>query len=358
MARALQEAAQEVTSRAHTLDDLWPLLEALEELAGPASSSPALGREYARAYAALAASSEATSLRAALCWGINELLERGEGSQETGRLAALGMLGIRDDESIPAILAMLGELRPETFRSLRLSEHPRLRSAQGSRSLRAFRANVDRVSKELSAVLGDPRATISAVVTPGVRELLEDVRQANPVSGVLGLGALKATLTRALRTIAPTPKARRSEIVRAICDSIFEPISGRPDWSAFLHVEAAEAIRDSFPGDCAHAMGALIGAADDRVQQGFVVCIAEGYEEHFRGRLQSNVPRFRRVHGTLRLEHAPQHPNFGPFAQAIATLDAKDRRVGVLAAWFNRRMENWLKQSSMDKTPDLRQRRD
>jgi hypothetical protein len=191
----------------------------------------------------------------------------------------------------------------------------------------AARSDLDRAPLDQ---LGDP-------FTP----FLDAIRRTEPLEVLIGLGSLKTLLKHTMDRLRPLQSETRESTIQMLCEAIFLPTSGRKNRPVFPCVEAAEAIRDPFPAECAGVMATLMPRVDPRIRQGFVLCLSEGYEEDYRGKSQVRVPSFRfKGPAAARFTFPKSHPLdvFGfQFAMSF-TGTAQDAQ---LMHWFNARLENW-----------------
>jgi hypothetical protein len=339
---SLQRALRPSSPFGQTLDHAWIVLEHLEEAAIPLVTAPGhtgpVIVEFARLYAKLASTVSGRPVKCALAWGINELVERGSTSKALGLLVA-GRLAECDDVAIRGTLGALLHLRAKELRELPESQLALIR--EGSAALIApMRAAVEEFGgRVIGLERRRPSEAVDALLV-ALDPLVRELDRPDALSVVLGLAALKLAFKPALELLAREPKLRRPAL-RAICERLFLPASRDPGRLIFPRVEAAEAIRDKYPGPCARIMADLVPHVDDRVRQGLFLCLAEGYEEKFDGTIQPRIPRFRHEPGGETSFEVPRGRQLDHFGRLIAAVYPRLPELRPFMAWFNARLAHW-----------------
>jgi hypothetical protein len=150
-----------------------------------------------------------------------------------------------------------------------------------------------------------------------------------------------ATLKRIIREIWRTPNqkpAMRDAFVRETCRLLLvSGAAGRA--SAFLAIEAIEAVRDKAAGICVAEMLRCLPKAPPSLVQGVFICIVEGYEERFAGEMQDVVPLFTLTPAKY---VAGAEPNpLDRFGMAAARATRLHPRLRRNLEWANGRFSIW-----------------
>jgi hypothetical protein len=337
--RALERMAR--SSGAH-VDDLHSGIECIEEAAFIACLSRPLSLEFARLYVRMVARSRSRLLKILLAYLPTELTERGRASIELARLIVESLAEVDDSPEVLIVLGMLLTQRKKELDKVRHSTVERILSVSRT-PLAETSALIQHSERELhsavSSVLAGGR--ISRILPP-LEKVLAEIRQPEPLRGILGLGSARLVLKSAMRQLSGLSQTRRRDAVSMLCNNLFEPITGNPEIPAMLSIEAAEVIVDEEPGMCADVMGDLFLEVDSRFKQGFFTCLLEALEEKHAGRSQKSVPRFLfQSDGTCNFVSGPDK-EFGPFGQKIAALFPEHEELRRFPAWAEQRAEVWL----------------
>jgi hypothetical protein len=143
-----------------------------------------------------------------------------------------------------------------------------------------------------------------------------------------------------MKRVSAFMPSERQPVLQVLCEALFVPTSNRPDRAVFPCVEAAEAIRDSFPGECASIMADLLPHVDPRIRQGFFLCLSEGYQAFYRGVPQRSAPEFHfRGPAQAVFNPASDHP-LDVFGDRVAQAFSGDPEDAALMRWFNGRLTN------------------
>ncbi len=312
-------------------DRLWPVLEAIEQIAAIIAGDADLCSAYVAGCVALVVRHPDPAIVCGLAWSVNELLERGPESKELARRTAEALVEIDSSDITMATLLMIAESRPKDRALLPL--HSGALSPAGWMLLGSLLRLAEEATAEVGAWLDDPRANVERFT-----ELLSLLYVQEPLMGLIAMASLKLVFVRLL-TAAKFRRAPIEPLVIKLCTSLFSEIDRHAD-AAFLVTEACEAIRDKQPRACALAMVRIFRTASPRVRQGIAVCIAEGYEEDFGGMPQRIVPKFNVDRAGIRFNPAVAN-DLDVFGTRVAALARKDRTMYPHLAWMNERLDGW-----------------
>jgi len=283
-------------------DDLWPILEAFEELAAEVWHDQKLSDIYASRYAALATIVSSPVLTCLLAWGVNELLERGKKSMALASKVAERLLAADESDQVRCVLGMLVRLRPACRRYL--PEDAMLETSRAADDLlRSLVAQVTSASRAVGAALlvaKTDRHSFAEIVPADLTQLIAVARDGTALAGVLAMAGIKLALRSLYQPLASTTGRARLSIVDYFCKLILLQIGEGRHGTAFLATESLEGLRDHFPNECARSMASVLSSASQALRQAAAVCIAEGYEERYGGKQQRAVPRFDARHGEVR----------------------------------------------------------
>jgi hypothetical protein len=329
-----------------TYDRLWTILELLEELAAVVVRIHGLSRIYARLYARLVIDARSPFVMCALTWGINELLERGAGSAKLALDIARLVLDEGCSAETSSVLQILGDLRADLVPLLDAHQLPgksedaaRLRHRASDAALAAQRAIV-RLARQ-----GRTLQTLPAEVLAIVRQLDASA----PLDGILAMAGVKLVVRALWRTRESLPLRNHRAFIHRLCAALLDVNAA----SAFLRIEAAEAIRDKWTPVCIAEMVHVFPRGSALMRQGIMVCVAEGYEEHYAGELKRSLPFYelnpvrykpvaRRVASQKMLR---QLDAFGSALARFARTRPADETFALYAAWFDDRIEPMLKRA-------------
>jgi hypothetical protein len=309
-----------------TFDAIWPIIEALEELAAVICSSAALRVAFAECYGRLVADQRDPVVTCGLTWGINELLERGSDSCRLARRVTQQVLAADCSDASNALLLFMSKLRPRTDWLVRNVQFSPAGTIIVSDFLQLARSASEEISRILAGRAGNPRS---------LSQIIESFDHSSAISGILAMASLKIAFRTACTRSIATKNAETG--LRRLFDTIVAKAT-LPNGSVFLAIEAIEAIRDKFPRWCAEAMAERVTGAAPALRIGLFVCLAEGYEEIHAGRLQRRIPRFIATQPGVRFQACtPKTADLDFFGQRIAELS----NAGVLLAdeteWANKR---------------------
>jgi len=313
-------------------DHLWPVLEAIEQIAAIIAGNADLCAAYVDGCAALVARHPDPAVVSGIAWSVNELLERGPESKELARRTAEALVEVDSSDITMATLLMIAESRPKDRALLPLRSDAL--SPAGWMLVSALLHVADEATAEVGAWVDDPRAPLDRFT-----ELLSLLYVHVPFMGLIAMAALKLVFVRLL-TAAKFRRTPMEPLVIKLCTSLFDEIDHHAD-AAFLVTEACEAIRDKQPRACALAMVRIFRTASPRVRQGIAICVAEGYEEDFGGALQRLVPRFIVDRAGVRFNTAAAN-DLDVFGTRVAALARSDRTIYPHLAWMNERLAGWL----------------
>jgi len=330
------------------LDDLWPLLECLEQLGSEASSEPMLADVYAKRYAMLATRGDSEALGCSFAWLVNELLERGRASQRLASQVAAELVRVDRTDRTRCILTLLLHLRPRDCRSFPVDEMHKM--GKGCRRfVGSLVAHVERTKHLMSISLATDRPgrlSFDEVLPREFFQLLDLARHGSPLPAVSAMAAIKLSLRGAYAPLERAEPRARSAAISYICTVLVDRVAGREAGVAFPACEALEGLRDRFKRETGDAMAELLDGARPLVRQGAFVFIAEGYEESFRGRRQKEVPQFVDSRGRIRFFSHGHESDLNAFSRKAARLATHDPDLRQNLDWMNQRLQGWLLRSA------------
>ncbi|MGH7488431.1 MAG: hypothetical protein ACREMY_22960, partial [bacterium] len=321
-----------------TLDVFWPVLEALEEAGIEAAVEKELAECFARRFAQLATECHVPALIPVLAWGVNEFLERGHRSARLGVMIADRLVDVDTSDQVRCVLELLRVLRPSVRRRLP-NAHPESRSARDL--LGSLFGQIQAASDHIaSAIPSTPRMAFSTLFDDDGAEMIHLMTSDSPLMGVVAMAATKLVLRRFCQSLLAAPETLRLPAVDYVCRTVVDRTGSNRMPAAFLAIEALEGIRDKFPSEFALVMARMVLTAPPHLRQGVFICVAEGYEEDFRGERQSQVPQFVWHGSRVRFLSPSLHP-LDAFGRRIARLASADVSLRTHLDWMNARLQLW-----------------
>jgi hypothetical protein len=330
------------------LDDLWPLLECLEQLGREVSSEPLLSSVYVRRYVALATAADSPALACGLTWGVNELLERGRACQRLASQLAAELVRADPTDQVRCVIALLMHVRPRDRRRLPETEI-RMMDKSGRDFMWSLLAHVQRTSELLSIsfrVDRPGRISFGDALPREFFQLLYLARHGSALPAICAMAAIKLSLRGIYSPLEGGQVRTRSAAISYICALLLDRVAGREAGNGFSACEALEGLRDRFKGECADAMAELVATARPLVRQGIFVFIAEGYEVSFCGRRQTAVPHFVESRGRIRFVSTGHENDLNSFGRKVARFATRDPDLRQHIEWMNQRLEGWLLHSA------------
>jgi len=321
-----------VQSNNPTFDSLWPILECYEEVAEKACGTSQLDDLFMEHYVKTCLSVDSSLVKAVMVWGTNELIER-ETSKEVGKKIAIQLFNKLTSQPGRKLKTILGLV--SMWHNARIQEAEQI--AENSRT----EANKIAERLERNFPLARTPKDFAVLIEEGLSPFVDSFDNFSGADGILNMAKSKFVLRSALKHLRdkhPDPDRSKNtdDAMMWLVTSILNSVNKKPERSAFLAIEACEAIRDLFPRACAKAMAEYLRLADPRLAQGIAVCIAEGYEEE-----KDKTP-------TRRFRLDKSNGKWKPAGQEKVDLDEffntghhgiNERRLDHVAHWINQRLD-------------------
>jgi hypothetical protein len=317
------------------LDAAWPLAECLEELGTAVAHIPALWETYAAGCGEVSARASAAH-QCMISHSIKELLDRGPATLELAGMTAREILRHEASEEVRVLLVRLAN-RDTNFRK-RLGQEVDHLIPTGLRHLLVDIESARHEAIEIFPKLRARKAESSYFETPEVKALFARA-DVDPLSSFLAMYALGDVYVCAGMLIAQDPVERQRAEYHIFSERMLSRL--RDDSAShFLTVETFEPFRDRYPLYAASLMAELTESVSARARQALFVCLVEGYEESFRGKIQPIVPRFH-----LEFMGAPKFVPGFPHSldhyceRVCSSAIAHDLRPQM--EWANQRLAQW-----------------